>query len=398
MKYVLLVDDDASFLLSLSDGLGGYADQFKVLTASNGSEAIAVLQSQHIDLIITDLKMPVMDGFLLLAHVSRSYPYIRVIVMTAFGTMQIEQKVRELGTSQYLEKPVDLDELTEKIFQELDASERGFIHGFSLPTFLQLVEMEKKSYILKISSKGRMGLLYFVDGNLVEARTDEAEGIEAAIDIVSWEKAGIGIEGCSEKREDRIKKSIAFILIEAARLKDECEEAERESSIQAPEPVNEEDASDEQAEEATEVKDGISIDTTHVEEKLKEFGSLAGFRGVAIVNEHGEPLSVWTSEEIDFSPVGSLITEVMADAHAMAERIGVGGSRLVHIETAEAQIFVINPGLEEEKTGSCKHSGKWRLILVCSSNVSIGMAKVRLLSIAAVIRTSLMECLVGQQV
>jgi CheY-like chemotaxis protein len=90
VKKVLIVDDEKPFLLSLADGLGAYAKDFEVVTASNGKEAVKVLNSSGVDLVVTDLRMPKMDGFELLAHMSGTYPGIPVIVMTAYGTPAIE--------------------------------------------------------------------------------------------------------------------------------------------------------------------------------------------------------------------------------------------------------------------------------------------------------------------
>ncbi|HDH98197.1 MAG TPA: response regulator, partial [Deltaproteobacteria bacterium] len=70
MKNVLIVDDEKVFLLSLSDGLKSYSDEFNVLIAFNGKEAVKILNSSKIDLVVTDLKMPEMDGFQLLAYLT----------------------------------------------------------------------------------------------------------------------------------------------------------------------------------------------------------------------------------------------------------------------------------------------------------------------------------------
>ncbi|MBU4033185.1 MAG: response regulator, partial [Proteobacteria bacterium] len=63
MKKVLVVDDDHGFLLSLQDMCRERVDTFQIVTAGNGKEALTVLSSQPIDLVVTDLKMPEMDGF-----------------------------------------------------------------------------------------------------------------------------------------------------------------------------------------------------------------------------------------------------------------------------------------------------------------------------------------------
>jgi len=76
IRNVLLVDDDREMLVALTKGLARWDDTFAVLTAESGSAALAQLRSQEISLVVTDLKMPEMDGFELLAAIMQNYPDI----------------------------------------------------------------------------------------------------------------------------------------------------------------------------------------------------------------------------------------------------------------------------------------------------------------------------------
>jgi DNA-binding NtrC family response regulator len=107
-------------LLSIAEGLSIYKNIFNLQTATNGLEAVKLLKSSPvIDLVITDLSMPKMDGFELLAYVNRNYPKIKVIMMTAFGTPKIEEIVRNMGILRYLEKPLDINVIADNIFDAL---------------------------------------------------------------------------------------------------------------------------------------------------------------------------------------------------------------------------------------------------------------------------------------
>ena len=116
---VLIVDDEESFVLSLADGLSVYKKYFNLRTAPNGAEAIKILKLSSIDLVITDLSMPKMDGFELLAYMNRNYPKIPVILMTAYGTPKIEEIVSNMGIFRYLEKPLDINVVADNIFDAL---------------------------------------------------------------------------------------------------------------------------------------------------------------------------------------------------------------------------------------------------------------------------------------
>ena len=219
---MLIVDDEKPLLLSVTDGLAAYAKDFAVMTAINGKEAIKVLGSTEVNLVVTDLRMPKMDGFELLAHMSGNYPGIPVIVMTAYGTPEIEERLQKMGTFHYLEKPLDLNVLADKITDALvPGSSQDRIHGISLAAFLQLVEMENKTCTLTIKSHTAEGRLYFVKGALLQAETGNLKGEEAALDIVAWDNVVIEIQYVCAVKKKSIELPLAEILLEGFRLKDE---------------------------------------------------------------------------------------------------------------------------------------------------------------------------------
>ena len=120
LQEVLIVDDEEPLLLSIAEGLSIYKKCFNLLTATNGIEAVKLIKSSPvIDLVITDLSMPKMDGFELIAYINRNYPKIPVIMMTAFGTPKIEEIVQKMGIYRYLEKPLDINVIANNIFDAL---------------------------------------------------------------------------------------------------------------------------------------------------------------------------------------------------------------------------------------------------------------------------------------
>lgn len=236
MKNILIADDEKPFLLSLKDGLKEHADSFCVFTAEHGGEAVSILQSQPIDLLVTDLKMPVMDGFELLAHMSRHHPTLPVIVMTAFGTQDIEERLSKVDNFHYIEKPLDIDHLAVAIYKALGDASRSYIRGINLATFLQLVQMENKTCTLKIKSRHGRGFLHIKKGELYAAETETASGEKAAYEIVCWDNPEIEMETICRRKEREIDTSIEFILLEAFRMEDERREAQKQGRPMLPEP------------------------------------------------------------------------------------------------------------------------------------------------------------------
>jgi DNA-binding response OmpR family regulator len=221
MKDILLVDDELPFLLSLKDGLSAYSAEFNVILASTVREALNILKIMDVDLLVTDLKLPEADGFQLMASVSKTHPHLPVIVMTAFGTPEIEARLSQMSGMHYLEKPLDFDELTQTIESALASESNSFIRGITLATFLQLVHMERKTCTLKIRTKERIGYLFLKQGELLDAQTSEQMGEAAGLDILSWDDTEIEMDNRCRRTKTVITSSLEFLLMEAFRIKDE---------------------------------------------------------------------------------------------------------------------------------------------------------------------------------
>jgi two-component system response regulator PilR (NtrC family) len=109
LNRILIVDDEKSMreLLSIMLRKEGY----DVVTAENGEKALKAIQTDIYDLVITDLKMPQMDGMSLLKAVKDASPDTIVIIVTAFGTMEGAETARNLGAYDYIGKPFNNDEI-----------------------------------------------------------------------------------------------------------------------------------------------------------------------------------------------------------------------------------------------------------------------------------------------
>lgn len=238
MRTVLIVDDTKLARTFLSRKLEPFADEFTVLTAENGQDALEQAQTVKIDLVITDIEMPVMDGFELLAHLNNKYPQIPVFVMTAKGSPEIQERIDAMGSLKYFEKPMDLDALVSSIRETLDSSVQGKVNGISLASFLQLVSMEGKSCTLRIQSKEKIGQLYCSRGELIAAETGELSAEKAVIEMIGWDSAVIEILKFNKQKEKEIKQPLINILMEGSRRKDEMEAAKKtEKAPQQPKPI-----------------------------------------------------------------------------------------------------------------------------------------------------------------
>ena len=229
IKKVLIVDDDQDMLLSLKEGLHKYNESFSILMAEDGLIATKKLEKNVISLVVTDLKMPRMDGFGLLAHIIEHYPDIPVIIITAYSTPRMERLAQEGGAVGYIEKPFMIEDLAVKIISALrKESEGGILHGISSGMFLQLIEMEQKTCTIRVVDKSsdKQGVLFFRDGKLLDARTNGLQGEAAAYAIFLWDEVNLSIQNECLLKEKKIKNELQAILLEAMRIKDEAGQAE----------------------------------------------------------------------------------------------------------------------------------------------------------------------------
>ena len=126
MERVLIVDDEENTRIGLVKLLcqEGYLAE----AVANGFEALEHLSTQKVDLIITDINMPEMNGLIFLRELNQSYPEMKVIMITAYGGVDSYLEAINLGAFEYLNKPVKLNELKTimgKMFDQTSPSRRS---------------------------------------------------------------------------------------------------------------------------------------------------------------------------------------------------------------------------------------------------------------------------------
>lgn len=118
MEKILVVDDDQSIRDTLSNYLK--RQEYDVHSAENGVEALEKINKNNPDLIITDVRMPEMDGLELLSKVKEIDSHIQVIMISAFDDMQSTVKAMQSGAYDYIEKPLEIDKLKLRIKRALE--------------------------------------------------------------------------------------------------------------------------------------------------------------------------------------------------------------------------------------------------------------------------------------
>lgn len=195
-KSVLLVEDEPATLRFYQTGLKGLTG-WRQLSAVNGEKALEILRREPIDVLVTDINMPVMDGYRLITSVHEFYPSIPIIVLTSLPAGAPQDRAIELGALRVLSKPVRLSVLMDEIKLLGKRESEGLVRGISLSGLLQLMGWEGKTCTLTVRSDESIGHLYFKKGRLIHALSGEDEGIVAAYQILTWPNPRVEfVEAC----------------------------------------------------------------------------------------------------------------------------------------------------------------------------------------------------------
>jgi DNA-binding response OmpR family regulator len=138
-KPILIVDDEKNIRLTLSQALETLDAQIDA--AANGEEALAKLKEKEFGLILLDIRMPGMDGMEVLRRVRKIRPDIRVIMITAYGTVESAVEAMKLGAVDFLQKPFDPEEIRELVSRVMD---RDRLDEHKLVDYASHIELAKK--------------------------------------------------------------------------------------------------------------------------------------------------------------------------------------------------------------------------------------------------------------
>ncbi|MFB0508356.1 MAG: response regulator [Thermodesulfobacteriota bacterium] len=223
MKKVLIVDDEETLTWSMAKSLSRDRDKYGVEIANNGKEALDVLSKMPIDLVISDIRMPDINGLDLLVQVKRDFPKTKVIIMTAYGSSDVQKEASRRGSLHYIEKPFEINEIRKLILDLI--KERGGFEGklfdLQLTDIVQMNCLGRVTTSLVITKDDHRGVIYFNDGEIVHAECDDMVGEEAFYNILRWQEGKfVSNIGVFPPRET-ISSTWEHLLVEGMKRKDE---------------------------------------------------------------------------------------------------------------------------------------------------------------------------------
>ena len=230
LRRVLFVDDDPQFLEVTRQLMGVFSSgQWEITTAINASAAFAVLQDHVVDLAVIDVQMGVMDGIQMLSLLNRGYPNVQKVVLTGFANENYRAACLSNGAELFLQKPTNQEgwrslftALNELLKYKPEEGFRGVLRRVSIPDVLQMECLARNSSVLEISNGPMQGNIFVEEGHIIHAQIGDRTGEDAFNQLLSLSGGHFSLKPFAEPPARTIKGSWEFLVMEAARQRDEA--------------------------------------------------------------------------------------------------------------------------------------------------------------------------------
>lgn len=225
-EHFVVVDDEEDLLRSLAAALRRARPAAEIREFSDPVRAAAHLDAApRVDALITDIRMPQLDGIELLLRARRKRPALPAVVMTAFSSPSVVSQVSSFGTVEYLDKPFSVAAFIAAVDRIVHGAAAGFAGALAvegLSDLVQLCAFASSTSALRITHGGRTGAIWFERGLVVHAERGELEGPAAFYDILSWQGGEFSVERGAIARKRSVVQKATELLIEALRRQDEA--------------------------------------------------------------------------------------------------------------------------------------------------------------------------------
>ena len=226
---ILLLDDDPVVLDIYQQMLLQLPSEPEVHIATSGPSALAMLDAEPFNLLVSDLNMPRMDGLQVLAIVRRKYPQLRTVVLTGAADEQMRARAYSMGIDLYLEKPTGEKEplfLKDCLDSLLGSEQAGGFRGVQSKSLVDLIQLEclsGSSALLKITNGKHEGRIWIQNGDLIDAEMQNVSGEDAFKKILGWKTGNFEIVPMDAERPRKIFTSYQGLLLDTAQALDEAQ-------------------------------------------------------------------------------------------------------------------------------------------------------------------------------
>ncbi len=314
-KRVLIVDDEEDLTWTIAKHLSKDKDHYELFTVNSGKEALKILNQVPIDLVVSDIRMPEISGLDLLLRIRESYPQTKVIIMTAYGSSEIQDEANERGCFKYIEKPFEIRELRKMILAGVE-DRKGFegrISDFQLSDLIQMNCLGRLTNALHIEKGLQKAIIYFEDGNITHCEVGDLQGEEAFYEIISWDGGTFQVERSVKAPKETIIVGWQSLLMEGLRRADEARNLEAQKRRVDPQ-----------------------VRRKQIQEILNEFVRNKDIILITIFSEEGFPIVSEIASDFegrfDISGLTPLMPDLFTSAQETGQQLKLKSTRDVLIE------------------------------------------------------------------
>jgi CheY-like chemotaxis protein len=221
---ILVVDDEDNLNWSLVNSLR--KENYAADGALTGEEALRSMASQQYDIVVSDVRMPGMDGFELLQWLRTHRPQTRVLMMTAFGSPTERAEATRGGVIAYIEKPFDLHTLKDELrrITNIGESQRSSgapeSEGYDLLEVARVVSLARRDIALLVEANDRKGRLRFLRGDLIWAECGALAGDEAFITLTAPRTGRVQPEPWDGRSGRNVQQPLSTLIYQAMTRRD----------------------------------------------------------------------------------------------------------------------------------------------------------------------------------
>ncbi|NTV15210.1 MAG: response regulator [Desulfobulbaceae bacterium] len=383
LKKILVVDDEEDMVWSLKRNLSKDRLQVEIFTAASGEEALGVLSSNHIDLVLTDIRMPGMSGLDLLLEVKSRFPYTVVIIMTAFPSNEFKKEALLRGSLHFIEKPFDIKELRDLIRHALreDNVFKGTVAGVGLADIIQINGLSRATTLLRVTHGENLGVIYFLEGQVVHAICGELEGEAAFYRIMEFKGGRLDSMSYADLPGRTINLPVEALIIEAARKMDETAQghprAQERTELNpdfaynphktTPDSRGKNDGTGATVARESEAKPvSMEDEMSSLKDVLAEFTNVPGVNTACLVGRDGFLLDSIAIAGIDTEMIGAIASSGFGASESMGKQLGKGTMSMSMIEYANGPVMLAPVGDDAF------------LVIVADRDANLGMIRLKI--------------------
>ncbi|KAA3617678.1 MAG: response regulator [Calditrichaeota bacterium] len=332
LKNVLVVDDEEDLTWSIAKHLSKDKEHYNLHAVNSAADALALLKTISVELVISDIRMPEISGLDLLLKIRELYPSTKVIIMTAYGSSEIQEEANRRGCFKYIEKPFEINKLRQMILDTVKEKKgfEGRISDFQLSDLIQMNCLGRLTNAITVETMEKKGIIYFEDGNIIHSTVGDLDGEEAFYEIICWQGGSFAINKGAKADQETIMKGWQSLMLEGLRRNDEKRETE-------------------------EVLDSDEIKKQQVDEIFSKFIETKGVHLLILFDKTGKPfvtkLNKQFEEKYDVDNIKEQIENLIKQEKKLSSLLNLSTKKEITIEydegllkitwLAEAQDFLL---------------------------------------------------------